>query len=46
MPWYSNKKPDDFTKVKKETEWTSKYTYNFNGFYLKNYGFKSYVFRE
>ena len=46
MPWYFNGKPDDFTKVNKRTEWTSKYAYNFYGFYLKNYGFKSYVFRK
>ena len=41
MSWYSNGKPDDFTKVSKRTEWTGNYTYNFYGFYLKNYGFES-----
>ena len=33
-------------KLKKKSEWTSEYAYNFYGFYLKNYGFESYVFRE
>ena len=34
---------DDSTKVNKRTEWTSEYAYNLYGFYLKNYGFESYV---
>ena len=46
MSWYSNEKPDDFTKGNKRTEWTSEYAYSFNGFYLKNYGFESCVFWE
>ena len=46
MSWYFNGKPDDFTKVSKRTEWTNEYAYNFYGFYLKNYGAESYVFRE
>ena len=41
MSWYSNEKPDDFTKVNKRTEWTSRYAYNFYGFYLKNYWFSA-----
>ena len=39
MSWYSNGKPDDFTKVNKRTERSSEYVYNFYGFSLKNYGF-------
>ena len=46
MSWYSNGKPDDYTKVNRRAEWTSEYAYNFYGFCLKNYGFESYVFRE
>ena len=45
MFWYSNGKPDDFAKGNKMTELTGKCAYNFYGFYLKNYGFESYIFQ-
>ena len=47
MSWYSNEKPDDFTKVNKGlNEPANKIAYNFYGFYLKNYRFESCVFQE
>ena len=36
MFWYSNGKPDDFTKVNKRTE-PGEYAYNSYGFYLKKF---------
>ena len=46
MSWYSNGKPDDFTKVKKRTEWASEYAYNFYGIYLKKLQALFCVFQE
>ena len=37
----SIRKPGDFTKVKKRTEWTGEYAYNLYSFSLKNYWFES-----
>ena len=45
MSWYSNEKPDDFTKVNKGLNEPVN-AYNFYGFYLKNYRFESCVFQE
>ena len=42
----SIRKPGDFTKVKKRTEWASEYAYNFYGFYLKKLQALFCVFQE